>query len=198
MIAIVACGSNLASIQFALERLGKTSVVTLDPKIIASASHVILPGVGHAHYAMEQLKQHNLIALIPRLTQPVLGICLGMQIFFTQSMEGNVKGLGLLPETVLRFPENTPLVTPHMGWNQFNILQATSPIVAGISNQDFVYFVHTYYVPPTDSTVAVTHYSIDFSAIVQHKNFYGVQFHPEKSGKTGEILLNNFLNLRAD
>jgi glutamine amidotransferase len=196
MIAIVACGSNFASIQFALERLGKSSVVTLDPKIIESASHVILPGVGHAHYAMEQLKQNNLIEVIPRLTQPVLGICLGMQLFFTASMEGNIKCLGLLPETVLRFPEDKQLVTPHMGWNQFNITQTTSPMVTGISNQDFVYFVHNYYVPVSNATVALTNYAVDFSAIVQHKNFYGMQFHPEKSGKTGERLLSNFLNVR--
>lgn len=193
MIAIIRCGSNIASIEFALERLGKKSMVTVDPNIIESATHVILPGVGHARYAMQILAENNLLHLISRLKQPVLGICLGMQILCQFSMEGNVSCLGLLPEVVEALPKKSGLVIPHMGWNQVQIKNHSSAILNGIENKFFAYFVHSYYVPITDSTVAETEYGVDFSAILQYKNFIGMQFHPEKSGKIGEILLRNFL-----
>lgn len=193
MIAIIRCGSNIASIEFALARLGKKSIVTTDPDIIQAASHVILPGVGHARHAMQALIENNLVDLISRLEQPVLGICLGMQILCKFSNEGNVPCLGLLPETVEVLAKRSDLVTPHMGWNQVKITDPSSPILKDIDDQFFAYFVHSYYVPLAKSTIAKTEYGVNFSAIFQYKNFFGMQFHPEKSGKTGEILLRNFL-----
>lgn len=193
MIAIIRCGSNIASIEFALARLGKKSIVTTDLDIIQAASHVILPGVGHARHAMQTLTKNNLIDLIFRLEQPVLGICLGMQILCEFSSEGNVPCLSLLSEKVEALPKKSDLVTPHMGWNKVQITDRSSKLLKDIDNEFFAYFVHSYYVPLTESTIAKTEYGIHFSSIFHHKNFFGMQFHPEKSGKIGEILLRNFL-----
>lgn len=192
MIAIIPCGSNIASIQFALERLGKTSKLTFDPTIIQSASHVILPGVGHAEHAMQQLKKNNLIDIIIDLKQPVLGICLGMQLLFEYSMEGRTKCLGIIPGKIKHLPKKIGLVMPHIGWNQLHITKNSMPI-HNINNDKFVYFVHSYYASPNSHTIATAAHGVKFAAMVQYKNFLGMQFHPEKSGKIGQILLQKFL-----
>lgn len=198
MIAIVnACGANLASVQFALQRLGKASVLSVDPDVITSASHVILPGVGTAKHAMEQLHAVNLVDVVPRLTQPVLGICLGMQILFQHSAEGDAACLQIIPGKVEAFSHRPGFTLPHMGWNQLEINDFTSPLFAGIENNSYVYFVHGYAVPVNEYTLATTHYLSRFSAMVRYKNFYGMQFHPERSGKIGAKLLENFLTLSA-
>ena len=196
MIAIVNCGFNIASIEFAFQRLGKKTVVTLDPKVIQSAEQVVLPGVGYASYAVEKLQKSHLIEVIRCLKQPVLGICLGMQLLCQFSAEGDVHCLNLIPNNALVFPEDSKIVIPHMGWNQLQIKKNTLPIVENIQESDFVYFVHSYYVPVGDYTVASSEYGVPFSAIIQYKNFIGMQFHPEKSGKIGEKLLSNFLEIK--
>lgn len=194
MIAIIeGCGANFASVQFALERLGKQSILTTDAKIIQAASHVILPGVGHAKYVMAQLEQLGLVEVIQALTQPVLGICLGMQILHEHSEEGDVACLGIIPGVVKPLPKKAGFTLPHMGWNQLNIVQQNNRLLQGIKNNNDVYFVHSYAVPVSEYTVAQTRHTSDFAAIVQHKNFCGAQFHPERSGKTGAKLLENFL-----
>ena len=188
MIAIIeACGSNFASIQFAFERLNAKSIVTNDAEKIKSATHVVLPGVGTAQKAMMRLKQSGLIDLIPLLTQPVLGICVGMQILFDFSEEENTTCLGIIPGRVLELPRSPQHILPHMGWNTIQIQDD--------GEKNYVYFVHSYAAPVGSYTVATANYGTEFSAIVQNKNFYGVQFHPERSSIIGEKILNNFLSL---
>lgn len=195
MIAIIkGCGTNIASIQFALERLGHQSVHTANAAEIKAATHVILPGVGSAPQAMSQLKEYQLINTIRELQQPVLGICIGMQILFDHSMEGDVACLGILSGTIVGIPQQQNLTIPHMGWNQLQ-MQKNSPLLKDIENNSHVYYVHSYAAPINDYTIASTCYGNNFTAMVQHNNFYGMQFHPEKSGQTGEIILRNFINL---
>lgn len=195
MIAIIqGCGANLASIQFALERLSYKITVTADPKIIAAASHVILPGVGHAAIAMAQLQKLNLITVIQQLQQPVLGICLGMQLLYDSSAEGDVTGLGIIPGNINALPTDAGLTVPHMGWNTLSLLKS-SLLTAELTNGIYQYFVHSFAAPVNEFTIAATHYGNAFTAIVQRNNFYGTQFHPERSGKMGEVILKNFLRL---
>lgn len=197
MIAVInGCGANLASVQFALERLGKKFILTNDIAAIKSATHVILPGVGTAKQAMTHLNNLNLCDVIFQLQQPVLGICLGMQLLFTFSSEGCVNCLGILPGEITRLPIVAGLPLPHMGWNQLAINSTSSPLLKNIENGSYVYFVHGYAAPVNDNTIAATNYGMKFSAVVQDKNFYGVQFHPERSGKVGETILQNFLELK--
>jgi len=194
MIAIIdGCGANIASVQFACARLGKKSVLTTDPAVIKAASHVILPGVGTAALAMSRLKSLHLTDIIPTLTQPVLGICLGMQLLYEASREGDVPCLGLLQGKVELLPDADGLIVPHMGWNQLQMQPHSSPITAGVETNSYVYFVHSYAAPVSDYTVATTDYGRIFSAIVNKDNFYGMQFHPERSGAVGATLLKNFL-----
>ena len=184
MIAIVeGCGSNIASLQFALERLGYESVLTNDPARIEAASAVILPGVGSANAAMANLRASGLDQLIPRLTQPVLGICLGMQILYDFSEEGDTNCLGIIPGRVKEFSPDCGLPLPHMGWNQLQ----------GLMESQYVYFVHGFYAPLSMHTLASARYGIELSAIVQCRNFWGMQFHPEKSGAAGAKCLAEFL-----
>ncbi|GGF94899.1 MULTISPECIES: imidazole glycerol phosphate synthase subunit HisH [Cysteiniphilum] len=201
MIAIIdCCGSNFASIQYALERLGQSVVLTHDHKVIQAADYVILPGVGHAKTAMEALKSHQLDQLIPTLTQPILGICLGMQLLHEFSEEGMVECLKIIPGSVKRFQSSDALI-PHMGWNRLlidDIAHNTNALFSGINPDDYVYYVHSFYAEPTAFTVAYNDYINHFSAVVNKDNFYGMQFHPEKSGKVGEQLLKNFINLSMD
>lgn len=196
MIAIIAaCGTNIASVNFALQRLGYEATLTNDITIIKRASHVILPGVGNAAHAMRQLQKENLVDVIPQLSQPVLGICLGLQLLFTSSAEGNVSGLGIFSGEITSLPAKPGYTLPHMGWNQLIIQKNDDPLMTGINNQDHVYFVHSFAAPIADYTVAVTEYSQPFSAIVHQDNFYATQFHLERSAAVGAKILANFLSL---
>jgi glutamine amidotransferase len=195
MIAVVdVTGNNLTSIANALERLGFESCMTHDPEIIERASHVILPGVGTMGAAMQALQKHQLIDVLCGLTQPLLGICVGMQLLFEHSEEGNVQGLGLLSGQVERLPSQPAFSIPHMGWNSLQWSQE-SPLKRGLSEKDYFYFVHSYAVLSQDSSIARCRYSTEFAAVVQKDHIYGVQFHPEKSARAGVALLNNFLKI---
>lgn len=196
MITIIdSGGANIASIQFCLNRLGVTSRLSTDPSIIKKSSHIILPGVGSAEYAMEKLNQYSLIHVIRSLTQPVLGICVGMQILFNYSEEGNTPCLGLLRGNItkIRLPEKK-MIVPHMGWNTINI-KSNDELTKNISNLSYVYFVHSYAAPIGEYTTASTEYGNLFSAIIKNNNFYGTQFHPERSSLAGAQILKNFLEL---
>ena len=185
-------GANIASLRAALSRLGADSVVTSDPGIIQRATRVLLPGVGSAHNAMARLRNTGLDKLIPTLKQPLLGICLGMQILFETSEEGPANGLAVIPGNVMRLQFAPGLPVPHMGWNQLN-QSKPDPLLDGVSSLDYVYFVHGYAVPAGNWTVATTEYGKTFTAVVRHDNFCGTQFHPERSGVVGARILANFL-----
>jgi glutamine amidotransferase len=187
-------GANIASLQFAIERLGVPADLTTDPARLRSATHVILPGVGAAADCMARLRSAGLIDTIRSLEQPLLGICVGMQLLFESSEEGDVPCLGLLPGRVRRFTDHADLPVPHMGWNQLEFERA-SPLLRDIAAGDYVYFVHSYAAPVSDLTIATTHYGEAFSALVQRGNVHGAQFHPERSASTGAQLLRNFLQL---
>ena len=192
MIAIIDYeAGNVKSLQFALERLGVKSILTADPKIIINAEKVIFPGQGAAASAMKKLKDSGLDTLIPKLKQPVLGICLGMQLLCDFTEEGNVNALGIISGKVKRFSDNVKV--PQMGWNTISGLQ--NPLFNNIKNYEFMYLIHSYFVPLLAETIAVSQYDLIYSVAVQKNNFYGVQFHPEKSSKAGQQILNNFLNL---
>jgi glutamine amidotransferase len=192
-IAIVASGgANIASLQFALERLDVRSAVTADAAQIRAASHVILPGVGAAADAMARLRQSGLDSVIPTLRQPVLGICLGMQLLYESSQEGEARCLGIIPGRALRFPPAAARPVPHMGWNTLDIRRPCA-LLAGLADGDYAYFVHSYALEVSEATVASTDYGAPFSACVQWRNFYGAQFHPERSAAVGSRLLENFL-----
>ena len=187
-------GANIASLQYALEKLGCAPHFSADYRDIADATHVILPGVGAAQDAMSRLHAAGLSALIPQLSQPVLGICLGMQLLYESSEEQNVRCIGVLPGRARRFEPALGRPVPHMGWNQLRAVHA-HPLLAGISDGDYVYFVHSYALPPAGETIAVSEYGAEFSAIVSSGNFHGAQFHPERSAETGARFLANFLAL---
>ncbi len=185
---------NIYSVDYALKRLGITPVITADPELIRKADKVIFPGVGEAFTTMEYLKAHQMTDLIRGLKQPVLGICLGMQLMCRYSEEGNADCLDIFDVDVKRFiPQRHEDKVPHMGWNTITDLKGGlfSP---ALENQ-FVYFVHSYYVPLNADTAATTEYILPFSASLHKDNFYATQFHPEKSGSVGEQILKNFLNL---
>ena len=188
-------GANIASLQFALERLGASSQVSADPARIRNATHVILPGVGAAADAMARLRRAALHELIPTLTQPVLGICLGMQLLFEASDEGQARCLGLIPGRAARFIETHGRPVPHIGWNTLDI-ERESRLLRGLKRGDYAYFVHSYSLPVTAATVASTHYGAPFAACVEWRNFFGAQFHPERSAAVGARLLYNFLSVR--
>jgi glutamine amidotransferase len=187
-------GANIASLRYALERLGADAILSTDPAILSMAPRVILPGVGAAADAMQRLEALGLPEVIRGLRQPVLGICLGMQLLFEASDEGDTRCLGLLPGRARRFPDRPGYPVPHMGWNQLQA-RRTSPLLSGIADGEHVYFVHSYAVPEGPYTVATADYGGTFSAVVQLDNFFGTQFHPERSARAGERLLANFLGL---
>lgn len=194
MIAVIdGCGTNIASLLFALERLGKQATLTTDPAVIQQARHVILPGVGHAAYAMRQLQASGLIEIIKNLRQPTLGICLGMQLLYASSEEGDTVGLNIINEKIKKIPADQ-LIVPHMGWNQLQFAK-NSRLFQGIAQSAYCYFVHSYYAPVNDNTIAITDYGVAITAAANKDNFYAVQFHPEKSGKIGLQILANFLEL---
>jgi len=185
-------GANIASLQFALERLNVPSLVSGDPDVIGAASHVILPGVGAAANAMARLRRDGLHDVIPKLRQPVLGICLGMQLLFESSDEGDTRCLGIIPGRATRFTEAQGRPVPHIGWNTVQIGR-DSPMLVGMRGDDYAYFVHSYALPVTSATVASTQYGPSFSACVEWGNFFGAQFHPERSAALGARMLQNFL-----
>lgn len=191
-IVIIDYGAgNIQSIQFALERLGYSAVLSDDPVIIESADKVIFPGVGEASSAMDKLIESGLDKLIPQLKQPVLGICLGMQLMCAYSEEGETRGMGIFDVDVVRFSKKVKV--PQIGWNQIQDLR--SPLFNGISEKEYIYLVHSYYAPLSKDTIAVTDYELPYSSAMRKDNFWGVQFHPEKSSGTGERILKNFINL---
>ncbi len=184
---------NVRSVLFAMERLGIQAILSSDHKIIQEAEKVIFPGVGEASTTMAFLKKEGLDELIRSLKQPVLGICLGMQLLCEHSEENDTPCLGIIPQRVKRFlPQNGEKV-PHMGWNQIGDLK--EPIFKNTEEDSFVYFVHSYYVEKGPYTTAISHYTLPFSAAVQKDNFYATQFHPEKSGGVGEEILKAFLSI---
>ncbi|HWM64988.1 MAG TPA: imidazole glycerol phosphate synthase subunit HisH [Steroidobacteraceae bacterium] len=187
-------GANLASLQFAFERLGAKTHVTADAAEIRSAPRVILPGVGSAADAMARLRNNRVADLLPSLTQPVLGICLGMQLLFARSEEGETECLGILPDSVRRLQPKDGRPVPHMGWNQLAPLRE-DPLLDGIAVNDYVYFVHSFAAPVSDMTLASADYGTTLSAIVRRGNFWGTQFHPERSAHVGARVLANFLKL---
>lgn len=192
MIAIIKYNAgNIKSVQNALSREGYESVITNDPEVLLKAEKVIFPGVGEAGSAMKYLKERGLDKVISSLGQPVLGICLGLQLLCSFSEEANTECLGIFDAKVKKFPASDKV--PHMGWNNF--LEKKGRLFNGISASDNVYFVHSYYAEITDSTIATCDYILPFSAAMQKNNFYATQFHPEKSAVTGAAILNNFLEI---
>lgn len=191
-IVIIDYGAgNIQSIQFAIKRLGFEAVLSKDPIEIKQADKVIFPGVGEASSAMKMLIESGLDKLIPTLKQPVLGICLGMQLMCKYCEEGNTSGLGIFDANVIRF--SNAVKVPQMGWN--TIFNLKSKLFENINEEEFMYLVHSFYVPNTDLAIANTNYEVNYASALQKNNFYGVQFHPEKSGKWGEKIVDNFLKL---
>lgn len=198
MLAIVdSGGANIASVRFALERLGVASELTADPAVIRSAERVILPGVGSASEGMKRLQAKGLVECVRSLTQPVLGVCLGMQLLFEESEEdGGIETLGLIPGKVALLPGSPGITVPHMGWN--TLLTGRKPaLLDGVEPQARFYFVHSYAAPVNAFTVASCTHGTPFTAIVQRGNLSGTQFHPERSGPAGARLLQNFVEGRV-
>ncbi len=199
MVAIIDYDTgNLRSVMNALERAGVEYIVTSDHDALRSADRVIMPGVGEASSAMEKLRERGLDSLVPTLTQPVLGICIGMQLMCESSEEGDAKCLGIFPTKVVKLPAELPsgemLKVPHVGWDTIETLQ--SPLFEGISEGVHLYYVHSFAAEICDETIATTTYGVRFSAALHRDNFYGAQFHPEKSGTVGEMIINNFLKIK--
>lgn len=182
---------NIKSIQFAFQRLGVDAKLTNNPEEIKNADKVIFPGVGEASSAMQKLKESGLHQLIPQLKQPVLGICLGMQLLCNSTEEGNTKGLGVFNVTIKRFTNQVKV--PQMGWNTITALK--TKLFKNIKENEFMYLVHSYYAENCSEAIAITNYGLNYASALQKDNFYGVQFHPEKSSLAGEQLLKNFLEL---
>jgi glutamine amidotransferase len=189
-------GANFASLQFALQRVGADSVVTSDHDVIRGASHVILPGVGAARAAMDRLQSHGLHTVLPTLTQPVLGICLGMQLLAARSDEDNVDCLGILPDRARKLSPGPQAPVPNMGWCQIS-KSTDDPLLDGIEDGSWFYFIHSYALPLSPRTIATAAHSETFAAVVARDNFRAAQFHPERSAKAGARLLQNFLSLSA-
>lgn len=191
-VVIVDYGAgNIQSVLFALERQGVKALLSHDLEVIEKADKVIFPGVGHAAAAMEKLQASGVDQLLPQLTQPVLGICLGMQLMCHLSEEGNTKGLGIFDVEVKAF--EAKLKVPHIGWN--TIAQLKTPLFNGIEENAYIYMVHSYYAALSSETIAICQYHIPYSAALAKNNFFGTQFHPEKSSAVGNKILENFLSL---
>lgn len=194
MIVIIDTGcANLSSVKFAVERLGYPVTVSRDPAVLRSASKLFLPGVGTAGEAMQNLADRDLISLVKNLHQPVLGICLGMQLLAEFSTEGDIASLGLIPGTIDLMPADTVRL-PHMGWNTITP-QSDHLLFKDIPAGSYFYFVHSYALPVGEHTIATCTHGAPFTAAVNKDNFYGVQFHPERSSKAGAQLIKNFLEM---
>ncbi|MGO1246828.1 MAG: imidazole glycerol phosphate synthase subunit HisH [Oceanisphaera sp.] len=194
-VAIIDTGcANLSSVRYAIERLGYSVTVSRDHQVLLDADKLLLPGVGSAREAMKNLAERNLIELIGQLHQPVLGICLGMQMLVQHSDEGDVDGLGLIAAQCQHLEASDGIRLPHMGWNSITPMP-NHPLFKDIPEGSFFYFVHSYAVPVGDYTLATSHHGTAFSAAIAQGNFFGVQFHPERSGAAGAQLLKNFLEL---
>lgn len=194
MIAVIDYDmGNICSLGNALRRMGAEWVLTSDPEVIRNASHVILPGVGNAAEAMGNLECRGLIGVIKNLRRPVLGICVGLQVMCRHSQEGDVECMGIFDAKVRRFHESEGIKVPHMGWSKISNLE--SKLFKGIGHGAYVYFVHSYYAPLCPDTIATSRHPGMFSAALKYENFYGVQFHPEKSGEVGALILKNFISL---
>lgn len=194
-VAVVKLGvGNTASVMFALERLGVAAVLTDDPARIGEAERVILPGVGAAAHAMRLLRAKALGAVLRSFARPLLGICLGQQLLFESSEEGDAEGLGLISGRVKRFAASAKTPTPHMGWSKLRPVR-DNPLCEGVGAQDYTYFVHSYICPISDATIATAEYGTAFPAMVARGNIFGCQFHPERSGAVGARILRNFLSL---
>ena len=190
-IAIIDYGAgNIQSVKYALKRLGCVGLLTSDKEVISNSDKVIFPGVGQASSAMRKLKYKGLDILIPQLKQPVLGICLGMQLMCDFSEEGNTECLKIFDTNVKKFDNSVKV--PQIGWN--TVFDLKTSLFDSINENEYMYLVHSYYVPILKETIATTNYGIDYSTALKKDNFIGVQFHPEKSGSIGEVVLKNFLN----
>ena len=189
--------ANLASVRFAFERLGVSATVSDNGEIISKAERVLIPGVGAAPFAMRKINEKGLTSVLQNLTQPIMGICLGMQLIFETLEEGGeqINGLGLVPGIVSAL-DTKGQPKPHMGWNTLKQLK-DDPLLHGINDNDYAYFVHGYAAKVSDVTLASSQYGSEFSAIVRHKNVYGCQFHPERSSVVGSKILENFLKVSA-
>lgn len=194
-VAVVKLGvGNTASVLYALERLGARTALTDDPVAIADATRVILPGVGAAAHAMAQIDRRGLRAVLQHYKRPLLGVCLGQQLLFERSEEGDAEGLGLLDGAVTRLPASPSALSPHMGWSQLSEMRA-HPLLDGVERGAYVYFVHSYVCPLSADTIARATYSAPFAAMAARGNVMGCQFHPERSGAAGARILRNFLAL---
>ncbi|NII10335.1 imidazole glycerol phosphate synthase subunit HisH [Oleiagrimonas sp. C23AA] len=196
VVLIDAGGTNIGSVRYALSRLGVDAQMSDDPARIRAATHVILPGVGAAGPGMARLRASGLDAVIRGLDQPVLGVCLGMQLLFEHSEEGEVDCLGLIPGQVRRFADDGERRVPHMGWNRLKTVREDD-LSQALPDEPYAYFVHSYYVPQGEATLLAADYGVPISAMVRHRNFCGMQFHPERSAALGAELLRRFLDLPA-
>lgn len=188
------CGANISSVVYALRRLGVEAQLTSDKAVVAASDHVILPGVGAFDRCATALADNDLTDTVKALTVPVLGICVGMQLLYEGSAEGELPGLGLITGTVARVPGGKDLTVPHMGWNQVAATVGDDPLVIA-GHDEWYYFTHSYFAPPSDAATGVTHYGVEITATCRRDNFHGVQFHPERSATAGATLLKNFLTL---
>jgi len=194
VVLVDAGGTNIGSVRYALQRLGTDAELTADPARIRAATHVILPGVGAAGPGMRRLREAGLVDVLRGLKQPVLGVCLGMQLLCERSDEGDTECLGVVPANVRHIPAAPGLRVPHMGWNHLEA-HGSHPLTAGLREGDTAYFVHSYAVPVGDYTLVASEHGTPFSAVVAADNFMGMQFHPERSARVGAQLLRNFLSL---
>jgi glutamine amidotransferase len=193
--AVVKLGiGNTASVMFALERLGAKAVLTEDPAVVADAARVILPGVGAAAHAMSLLEEKGLRRALTQFERPLLGICLGQQLLFETSEEGEAKGLGVIPGRVTRLPASVEHPSPHMGWSKLAKTKQHA-LLEGVADGDYVYFVHSFACPIDDATLATSEYGARFASMVGSGNRYGCQFHPERSAAVGARIMQNFLSL---
>lgn len=192
LVLVDSGGANISSVMMALQRLDAEAVLTSDVNIIKNADKVIFPGVGAAGAAMEKLHDYDLVECLKGLSQPVLGICVGMQLLFSHSEENDTDMLDILPGNLSKFVASEGVSVPHMGWNDIQRC-ADHPILNGLTSEDIFYFVHSYYAPVADYTIASCDYGVPFTAIAAQDNFVGCQFHPEKSAKAGAKILKNFL-----